>query len=207
MKRLLIGLLFILGCDTITDYRNSVCELWSYKKYRFERQVICAKQGTGFLIANDTVLTCAHVVLFGSPSFLNQSPADSVVCIFTSETVAATIVNINTRQDIAKLHIPNYHGIPLRLRKQQLVYTSTQQFGSYLFVIGYPGGEWSAFPARAIEPDTSGDKVVALIDSHDPLGGASGSPILYKGYVIGILQEQGVGGYTHKRFIRFRLIQ
>jgi len=207
MKRLIVGLLLALSCGKVTDYRNSVCELWTYKKYRFERQVICAKQGTGFLIASDTVLTCAHVVLFGSPSFLNQSPADSVVCIFASEPVGAVVVYINTARNIAKLHIPGYRGNPVRLRKPQLTYTSTQHFGSYLLVIGYPGGEWSAFPARAIEPDTSGDKVVALIDSHDPLGGASGSPILYKGYVIGILQEQGVGGYTHKRFIRFRLIQ
>jgi len=206
MKRIAIILLLLLaGCQQ-PDYRNSVCQVWAYKKYTFDKQVICAKQGTGFLITPNLVLTCAHVVTFGSPSFMHRMPADSIICIFLSDTVLATVSDIDQKRDIAKLQLQGFHGTPLKVGHFELIFTSTQQFGSFLLVLGYPSGEWSAFPARAIEPDTSGDKIVALIDSHKSLGGASGSPVLYKGYVVGILQEQGIGGYTHKRFIRFRLL-
>lgn len=211
MKRLLLFILLIslaTACHQV-NYQKSICLVWSYKHYKFGTQVTCVKQGTGFLIAPDTVLTCAHVVMFGSPSFMHRSTADSVICVFAiqADTVVAIVVNLDLKLDFAKLYLPDYHGTPLKLRKLPLTYTSTQQFGSLLHVYGYPNGKWSAFTARAIEPDTSGIRVIALIDDRHPLGGASGSPIFYKGYVIGVLQEQGRGGYTHKRFIGFRLIQ
>ena len=199
-------LLLLLSCKQV-DYRNSICQVWTFKRYRFRNTVICAKQGTGFLIAEDTVLTCAHVVSFGSPSFLHRLLADSVVCIFNSDTVCATICSTDYELDLTWLALKEPRHRPLQVAKANLTPTTAERFGSYLLVRGYPNAEWRCFPIRVIEPDTIKGKIVAMMDNHKSLGGASGSPIFYNHYVIGILQEQGRGGYTHKRFIRFRLLK
>jgi len=199
-------LCLIIAGSACNNPRQSICQVWSFKSFRLFTTITCSKQGTGFVIAPDTIITCAHVVLYGVPSWMSFAKADSVLCYFPDDTVKAKVIRINERKDLAWLYVPNLKHRPLPKRSIKLRNTTINHLGTYVMVLGYPNGIWQVIKIRVMEPDTTG-KIVAFMDDRCSIAGASGSPVFYRGWVVGILQEQGYKGYTQKRFIRFLMIK
>lgn len=146
--------------------------------------------GTGFVVADGTVVTNAHVV----------SAADSV----TVGGAAATVVRYDRRADLAVLHVPGLDAPALPLA------ATDADNGAGLVVVGYPGGgPRTAVPATVVQrmpvPNPGLADGASLHQAYrlraDIRHGNSGSPLLDTGgHVVGVVNalagNDGDSGYA-----------
>ena len=201
---LIVGFFVMLWVLSYENPKHSICIIYAYKTLK--PIAFGWKQGTGFVIASNTIMTCAHVVSFVTPSF-QLALADSILCIFDNDTFRVAKCSIDVKKDIAWLTVHNLNRRPLPYRPIILRSTLVTQTGTKLYLMGYPHARWHTLSLRVFEPAPQRNKIIAYTDTHISLAGASGSPIFYRRWVIGILQEQGYRYYSARRFIVFTLLQ
>jgi S1-C subfamily serine protease len=78
--------------------------------------------GTGWIYADETVVTAAHVVARASKMTVDSG----------NETRRAFVVSFDSARDVAVLHVPDLHGLRLEL--------APAHAGEAAAVFGYPGG-------------------------------------------------------------------
>ncbi|HEX5144553.1 MAG TPA: acid resistance serine protease MarP, partial [Mycobacterium sp.] len=93
-------------------------------------------EGTGFVVANNRVMSNAHVV----------AGSDSVTVESMGQTYDATVVSYDPNADISILEVPDLKAQPLPFAERPAA------TGTDALVLGFPGGgEFTATPARIRE--------------------------------------------------------
>jgi S1-C subfamily serine protease len=93
-------------------------------------------EGTGFVVANNRVMSNAHVV----------AGSDSVTVESMGQTYGATVVSYDPNADISILEVPDLKAQPLSFAERPAA------TGTDALVLGFPGGgDFTATPARIRE--------------------------------------------------------
>lgn len=108
-------------------------------------------EGSGFAVANDLVVTNAHVVA-------GEGPGDTQVLLPNGSTLAATVVMFDSNRDLALLRVRHLGETPLAI--------SVARVGQTGAVFGHPEGQdpLAVTPARVSDEETAVGR--DLYDSH-----------------------------------------
>ncbi len=140
-------------------------------------------EGSGFVIAQDRVMTNAHVV----------AGSNSVQVYASGNPIDATVVSYDPSVDIAILRVPNLSAPALTFAQAEA------KSGESVVVLGYPGGgKFTATPARIREairlsgPDIYRDPTPVTRDVYTIRAnveqGNSGGPLIdLNGHVLGVV--------------------
>ena len=139
-------------------------------------------QGTGFVVAPDTIMTNAHVV----------AGTDSVDLLTNQGKVKAQVTYYNPSTDIALLKTSNFDAAPLPWAEQ------VAEHGQDVIVLGYPmGGNYTASPARVRDNFVvSGPNIYAnqrvereaySLRGHVVQGNSGGPLVDTNGHVLGLV--------------------
>ena len=138
--------------------------------------VAASKTGTGFVVAQDRVVTNAHVVRSASSLQARFPNASAVDC---------TPLTIDTALDLALLSCPTDDRATIPLS------TSTPRLGTHVTAIGYPGGEGPVVTSGVVsELDAKANHWLRIDAALNP--GNSGGPVITDdGKAIGVATAIG----------------
>ncbi len=143
---------------------------------------------TGFAVDNDHILTAGHFCEKVNMLILKHT-AKNVIEISTvnqygllQKSIEGTIVRISTEHDLCLIYSADHNIKPLKLLTDISVIESEDP----VTVIGAPAGY---FPVRRDGRVVTNDFRNRFLLAIGVQPGCSGSPVLWKGYVIGLISE------------------
>lgn len=187
---LLVSLLFVNLSVWGVNYQ-ALCRVAIKENFWLFKKVV----GVGFLVAPDTVITSAFVLMKTEyPGFYDPQ---RVVCIFGDKITGEEYVRVrsyilDTALSVVKLCIPKTERIPFRVGRLKLAYGEKD----ILTVVTYDEeiGCWVRIPTLAMGTSRREvPKMLAVEGGPDRLlQGIQGSPVFQGERVVGVVQYQEV---------------